>query len=222
LRGSGEPRTTATAEPGIRCVLGAAARATHPVRIVTYLAGLRLITSRDPVEACDILTRYGMTQLLDRAPTARQRGASGVHRKAGLPPIFRRRGDLRAVRDVPPWARESIPQLAAPDGSVGGVRRVTPKMPPSHPMTLSQAVRDLTNRANPVVGWLQAHHIHTIEGLIEQNRMTPAGERLVNAGRSPRECAEYTRIFLKFQRVSRSAPRLGPPAKRNPIWSTWP
>ena len=77
LRGAGEARTTATAEPGVRCVLGAAGRATHPVASVTYLARRGLITSRDPVEPCDTLTRYRMTQFLVRGrEVARQLGGS--------------------------------------------------------------------------------------------------------------------------------------------------
>src|SRR3954468_1582832 len=54
-----------------------------------------------------------MTQILDRVLTAaRQLGASDVHLKAGLPPIFRIKGDLRPVRDVPALTRESIAQFA--------------------------------------------------------------------------------------------------------------
>ena len=55
----------------------------------------------------------GMTQILDRVLTAaRQLGASDVHLKAGLPPIFRIKGDLRTVRDVPALTREAIAQFA--------------------------------------------------------------------------------------------------------------
>jgi len=43
---------------------------------------------------------------------ARQLGASDVHLKAGLPPIFRIKGELRTVRDVPPLTRESIATFA--------------------------------------------------------------------------------------------------------------
>ena len=54
-----------------------------------------------------------MSQVLDRVlGAARQLGASDVHLKAGLPPIFRIKGDLRTVRDVPPLTRESIAQFA--------------------------------------------------------------------------------------------------------------
>src|SRR3954465_4418181 len=54
-----------------------------------------------------------MTQILDRVLTAaRQLGASDVHLKAGLPPIFRIKGDLRTVRDVPALTRESIARFA--------------------------------------------------------------------------------------------------------------
>jgi twitching motility protein PilT len=55
-----------------------------------------------------------MSQTLDRVlTTARELGASDVHLKAGLPPIFRIMGDLRTVRDVPALTREAIAQFAA-------------------------------------------------------------------------------------------------------------
>ena len=55
----------------------------------------------------------GMSQILDKVLTAaRQLGASDVHLKAGLPPIFRIKGDLRTVRDVPALTREAIAQFA--------------------------------------------------------------------------------------------------------------
>lgn len=54
-----------------------------------------------------------MSQILDRVLTAaRQLGASDVHLKAGLPPIFRIKGDLRTVRDVPALSREAIASFA--------------------------------------------------------------------------------------------------------------
>jgi len=54
-----------------------------------------------------------MSQILDRVlAAARQLGASDVHLKAGLPPIFRIKGDLRTVRDVPALTREAIAQFA--------------------------------------------------------------------------------------------------------------
>jgi twitching motility protein PilT len=54
-----------------------------------------------------------MTNLLDRVlAAARQLGASDVHLKAGLPPIFRIRGELRTVRDVPPLTPEVIGTFA--------------------------------------------------------------------------------------------------------------
>jgi len=54
-----------------------------------------------------------MSQILDRVLTAaRQLGASDVHLKAGLPPIFRIKGELRTVRDVPALTREAIAQFA--------------------------------------------------------------------------------------------------------------
>src|SRR5512134_3144647 len=54
-----------------------------------------------------------MSQILDRVLTAaRQLGASDVHMKAGLPPIFRIKGELRTVRDVPALTREAIATFA--------------------------------------------------------------------------------------------------------------
>ena len=50
-----------------------------------------------------------MNSILDRVlQAARQLGASDVHLKAGLPPIFRIKGDLRTVRDVPPLTRDVV------------------------------------------------------------------------------------------------------------------
>jgi len=54
-----------------------------------------------------------MTQMLDRVlSAARQLGASDVHLKAGLPPIFRIKGELRTVRDVPALTKENIATFA--------------------------------------------------------------------------------------------------------------
>ena len=54
-----------------------------------------------------------MSQILDRVlSAARQLGASDVHLKAGLPPIFRIKGELRTVRDVPALTREAIASFA--------------------------------------------------------------------------------------------------------------
>jgi twitching motility protein PilT len=54
-----------------------------------------------------------MSSILDRVlQAARQLGASDVHLKAGLPPIFRIKGDLRTVRDVPPLTREVLQTFA--------------------------------------------------------------------------------------------------------------
>ncbi len=54
-----------------------------------------------------------MSQILDRVlGAARQLGASDVHLKAGLPPIFRIKGELRTVRDVPAVTREAIATFA--------------------------------------------------------------------------------------------------------------
>jgi hypothetical protein len=74
LRGGGEPRTTAPAEPGIRCVLGAAARATHPVASVTYLDRPRLITSRDLSDPGDTLA--GSARNIGTSPSAIYLGLS--------------------------------------------------------------------------------------------------------------------------------------------------
>jgi twitching motility protein PilT len=54
-----------------------------------------------------------MNSILDRVlQAARQLGASDVHLKAGLPPIFRIKGDLRTVRDVPPLTRDVLQAFA--------------------------------------------------------------------------------------------------------------
>ena len=54
-----------------------------------------------------------MSQVLDWVlNAARQLGASDVHLKAGLPPIFRIKGELRTVRDVPALTREAIATFA--------------------------------------------------------------------------------------------------------------
>jgi twitching motility protein PilT len=53
------------------------------------------------------------SQMLERVLTAaRQLGASDVHLKAGLPPIFRIKGELRTVRDVPALTKEAIATFA--------------------------------------------------------------------------------------------------------------
>ncbi|MBI4510774.1 MAG: type IV pilus twitching motility protein PilT [Deltaproteobacteria bacterium] len=54
-----------------------------------------------------------VNQILDRVlAAARQLGASDVHLKAGLPPIFRIKGELRTVRDVPPLTKDVIATFA--------------------------------------------------------------------------------------------------------------
>jgi twitching motility protein PilT len=54
-----------------------------------------------------------MSSVLDRVlQAARQLGASDVHLKVGLPPVFRIKGDLRTVRDVPPLSRDVIQTFA--------------------------------------------------------------------------------------------------------------
>jgi len=53
-----------------------------------------------------------MTSVLDKVlGAARQIGASDVHLKVGLPPIFRVKGDLRTVANVPPLTKESIEEF---------------------------------------------------------------------------------------------------------------
>src|SRR5262245_22797649 len=55
-----------------------------------------------------------MGELLDRVlAAARQLGASDVHLKVGLPPIFRIKGELRTVRDVGPLTTELLREFAA-------------------------------------------------------------------------------------------------------------
>jgi twitching motility protein PilT len=54
-----------------------------------------------------------MNQILDHVlQAARQLNASDVHLKAGLPPVFRIRGDLRTLRDTPPLTGEVIATFA--------------------------------------------------------------------------------------------------------------
>src|SRR4051812_29268890 len=54
-----------------------------------------------------------MQPVLDRVlAAARQLGASDVHLKVGLPPIFRIKGELRTVRDVTPVTREAMQEFA--------------------------------------------------------------------------------------------------------------
>jgi twitching motility protein PilT len=53
-----------------------------------------------------------MNSVLDKVlGAARQLGASDVHLKVGLPPIFRVKGDLRTVANVPPLTKESIEEF---------------------------------------------------------------------------------------------------------------
>ena len=54
-----------------------------------------------------------MSSILDRVlAAARQLGASDVHLKVGLPPVFRIKGELRTVRDVPPMSAEVLQAFA--------------------------------------------------------------------------------------------------------------
>jgi twitching motility protein PilT len=53
-----------------------------------------------------------MTNVLDKVlGAARQLGASDVHLKVGLPPIFRVKGELRTVANVPPLTKETIEEF---------------------------------------------------------------------------------------------------------------
>jgi len=55
-----------------------------------------------------------MTQVLDRVlGAARQLGASDVHLKVGLPPIFRVKGELRGVKEVSVLTAEAMESFAA-------------------------------------------------------------------------------------------------------------
>lgn len=68
---------------------------------------------RGPDRLCYVSREISMSQILDRVlSAARQLGASDVHLKAGLPPIFRIKGDLRTVKDVPALTREAIANFA--------------------------------------------------------------------------------------------------------------
>ncbi|HJZ85084.1 MAG TPA: type IV pilus twitching motility protein PilT [Polyangia bacterium] len=54
-----------------------------------------------------------MQPVLDRVlSAARQLGASDIHLKVGLPPIFRIKGELRTVRDVAPMTNEATREFA--------------------------------------------------------------------------------------------------------------
>jgi len=53
-----------------------------------------------------------MSSVLDKVlGAARQLGASDVHLKVGLPPIFRVKGDLRTVANVPPLTQEAVEEF---------------------------------------------------------------------------------------------------------------
>src|SRR5262249_6856539 len=115
-----------------RCCTGSGKRAPHPPqnresgafsvpqlgqRIPSArVAHLELVGSISPTGSSRGLwypRSRAMSQILDRVLTAaRQLGASDVHLKAGLPPIFRIKGELRTVRDVPALTREAIAQFA--------------------------------------------------------------------------------------------------------------
>jgi twitching motility protein PilT len=54
-----------------------------------------------------------VSSILDRVlAAARQLGVSDIHLKVGLPPVFRIKGELRTVRDVPPLSRETLQTFA--------------------------------------------------------------------------------------------------------------
>src|SRR5512132_4253760 len=100
-----------------------------------------------------------MSQILDRVLTAaRQLGASDVHLKAGMPPIFRIKGDLRTVRDVPALTGEAIASFAVhmmndrQRGLVGMViRLIPPEVPPFDRLNLSPTILELAGNARGVV-----------------------------------------------------------------------
>lgn len=59
--------------------------------------------------------RYGtrMNEIFDRVlQAARKLGASDVHLKVGLPPVFRIRGALRTLKDVPPMTADVVDTFA--------------------------------------------------------------------------------------------------------------
>ena len=54
-----------------------------------------------------------MNEIFDRVlQAARKLGASDVHLKVGLPPVFRIRGSLRTLKDVPPMTSDVINTFA--------------------------------------------------------------------------------------------------------------
>ena len=54
-----------------------------------------------------------MNEIFDRVlQAARKLGASDVHLKVGLPPVFRIRGSLRALKDVPPMTSDVVMTFA--------------------------------------------------------------------------------------------------------------
>jgi twitching motility protein PilT len=77
------------------------------------LAPCRASIGAEAGRARGVLPSGSVSQNLDRVlGAARQLGASDVHLKAGLPPIFRIKGELRTVRDVPALTREAIATFA--------------------------------------------------------------------------------------------------------------
>src|SRR5678809_641617 len=93
--------------------LPGAVRAPHRVTIVASSLGLRAPRARPHPVLPSGREVETLSQILERVLTAaRQLGASDVHLKAGLPPIFRIKGELRTVRDVPPLTREAIATFA--------------------------------------------------------------------------------------------------------------
>src|SRR5690349_11423452 len=54
-----------------------------------------------------------MNEIFDRVlQAARKLGASDVHLKVGLPPVFRIRGALRTLKDVPPMTSDVVMTFA--------------------------------------------------------------------------------------------------------------
>src|SRR5215831_2065151 len=89
-----------------------------------------------------------MNSILDRVlQAARQLGASDVHLKAGLPPIFRIKGDLRTVRDVPPLTRDVLQTCAL--GMV--MRLIPPDVPAFEKLNLPRSVLQLAEAERGLV-----------------------------------------------------------------------
>jgi twitching motility protein PilT len=63
--------------------------------------------------SADLVGSGAMNEIFDRVlQAARKLGASDVHLKVGLPPVFRIRGVLRTLKDVPPMTSEVVMTFA--------------------------------------------------------------------------------------------------------------